>query len=307
MNRNFCKRTKQITRLISIENSMKSIKGFLLFFIIPLSVWADGLPLFFWNEDPTVNFGDFLSKVIVERIVDTPLKCYMKKGKAQDKKLLAIGSILYFAATDDVVWGSGVNGKILDKQFFEFTRLDVRAVRGPLTRQFLMENFQIDCPEIYGDPGLLFPYLFPEFEKKENPSIEYLIVPHYTDKIYFPKDEYENVIYTSEPWDLIVEKILDSKFVIASSLHAVVIAEAYGIPARVLRITESKHNHFLKYKDYYLGTNRPNFEYATSVEEALRMGGEPPFECDLKRLYAAFPFEFWPDTQFNPISFNNEP
>jgi pyruvyltransferase len=260
--------------------------------------------LFYWSEDPTVNFGDVLSKVIVERIVGKPLKCYVKKGKAREKKLLAIGSILYFACDGDVVWGSGVNGKILDRNLFEFDRLDIRAVRGPLTRRFLLENFGIQAPEIYGDPALPFPYLFPEFKKKENPSIPYLIVPHYADKEHFPKSEYDNVVYTSEPWDFIVEKILDSRLVISSSLHAVVVAESYGIPARVLRISESKHNHALKYTDYYLGTNRPDFQFATSIEEALRMGGEPPFECDLKKLYEAFPIEFYPSSGLLPLTFS---
>lgn len=274
-----------------------------LLILLPLFLQAEGLPLFYWNEDHTENFGDILSRVIVERIVDTSLKCYIKKTKAQDKKLLAIGSILFFAADDDVVWGSGVNGKFLDKKYFSFSHLDVRAVRGPVTRAFLMNTFQIDCPEIYGDPALLFPYLFPEFKKSEAPSIPYLIVPHYTDREYFPKSEYENVMYPSDPWQEIVKKILDSRFVISSSLHAVIVAEAFGIPARALRISESKHNHALKYQDYYLGTNRPNFQFATSIEEALKMGGESPFECDLQKLYNTFPIEFWQNKQLKPLDF----
>ena len=168
-----------------------------------------------------------------------------------------------------------------------------------------MEDLGIECPEVYGDPGLLFPYFFPEFKRKENPRYEYIIVPHYSDVQYFLKSDYENVVYTSEPWQEIIEKILNSKFVIASSLHAVIIAEAYGIPARLLRITDSRHNHILKYHDYYLGTNRPNFQFATSVEEALRMGGEPPFQCDLKKLYDAFPFEFWPTRPFYHPNFDD--
>ncbi len=262
-----------------------------------------GLPLFYWNEDPMINFGDYLSRVLVERIVETPLHCYVKKSKYQKKKLHAIGSIFYFAATDDVVWGSGINGKTLNKEAYDFTHLDIRSVRGPLTRKFLQENFQIECPEIYGDPALLFPYLFPEFKKKENPSIDYLIIPHYTDQSVFPKSNYHNVVYTTDPWREVLEKILDSRFVIASSLHALVIAEAYGIPARAFRIADSEHNHAFKYYDYYLGTQRPNFQFASSVEEALLMGGEPPIRCDLQKLYDAFPFEFWPNIQRKPLKF----
>jgi pyruvyltransferase len=281
----------------------KKGRHWLLLFCLPLSIFGAGMPLFYWNEDKDVNFGDYLSRVIVERIVEAPLECYVKKSANQKKKLLALGSVLYFANEGDVLWGTGLNGKILDKQAFNFASLDVRAVRGPLTRKFLMDNFQIDCPEVYGDPALLFPYLFPEFKRKENPSIPFLIIPHYTDREAFRNSPYENVIFTSEPWEKILEKILDSQFVIGSSMHAVILAEAYGIPARLLRISDTPHNHFLKYQDYFFSTNRPNFQFATSVEEALRMGGEPPFECDLEKLYNSFPIEFWRDTPLKPIQF----
>ncbi len=277
-----------------------------LFFILislPLFFFGEGLPLFYWQEDPIENFGDVLSRVLVERIVETPLKCYVKRGKWHEKKLLACGSILSFAADHDVIWGSGVHGKVIDKKHYKFTQLDIRAVRGPITRAFLMCTFQIDCPEVYGDPALLFPYCFPEFKKQENPSIPYLIVPHYTDIELFPKSKYENVVYTSEPWQEIVQKILNSKLVISSSLHPIIIAESYGIPAKALRLTDNRHNPLLKFIDYYLGTNRHHFQFATSIEEALRMGGEPGFQCDLQRLYDSFPIEFWPGRKLKPLNF----
>jgi len=273
----------------------------------------EGLPLYYWKDllvrPDTVeretyrNFGDVLSLKIVERILGGPVRVYVKK-KQPERKLLALGSIFFFAADGDVIWGSGVNGKTLQTNDYHFTHLDIRAVRGPLTRQFLMEHFQIDAPEVYGDPALLFPFFFPEFQKKERPSRRYVVVPHYADILtHFPLND-PHVIYPWEPWEEIVEKILDSEFVIASSLHGVVVAEAFGIPARMLRV--SNNQHLFKYQDYYWGTNRPNFQYATSVEEALWMGGEPPIQCDLEKLYAAFPFELWPNTVFKKLNFTRE-
>jgi pyruvyltransferase len=252
---------------------------------------SNGLPLFYWQENPYVNFGDYLSLKLVERIVNQPVRFYKKKNANKEKKLLALGSILTFAWDNDVVWGSGVNGKWMDLKYYTFKNLDVRAVRGPLTRDFLIKNFQIECPEVYGDPALLVPSFFPEFQKKENPSYDYIIIPHYSERALFPKEVYVNVVDPLDPWDQVIEKIIDSKFVISSSLHGIVVAEAFGIPARQLRVTENEH--IFKYKDYYLGTNRPNFRFATSVQDALEMGGEEPFDCDLKKLYDAFPLEFW--------------
>jgi pyruvyltransferase len=102
----------------------------------------------------------------------------------------------------------------------------------------------------------------------------------------------------------VIEKILDSKFVISSSLHGVIVAEAYGIPAKLLRIAETEP--LFKFNDYYAGTGRDHFEFATSVEEALQMGGEEPFKCDLEALYNSFPFEYWPNAIFNRPNFNVE-
>lgn len=273
--------------------------------------FQEGLPLYYWKDrvprvdtmdgQTFVNFGDLLSLKIVERIVGGPVRVYVKK-KQPEQKLLALGSIFYFAADNDVIWGSGINGKTLKKSDYKFSHLDVRAVRGPLTRQFLWEHFQIQCPEIYGDPALLLPYLFPEFQRKQNPTYEYVVIPHYADAHMFLNGKYDNVIFPWDPWEQIIEKILDSKLVISSTLHGLVVAEAFGIPARYLRITNNQH--IFKYKDYYAGTNRSNFQFATSIEQALQMGGEVPFKCDLEKLYNAFPFEFWPTTVFPKPNFN---
>lgn len=266
---------------------------------------SEGLPVFYWKEGNFVNFGDFLSLKIVERIVGKPLRYYNKKTPNQDRKLLALGSILYFANQNDVVWGSGINGKRPNINDYKFTHLDVRAVRGPQARAFLKNNFGIDCPEIYGDPALLVPYLFPEFKRKKYPKHPYIIVSHYEDVKFFKDNTNSNVVYSTEPWDVVINKILDSEFVISSSLHGIVIAEAFGIPARLLRLNEIEG--LVKFKDYYQGTGRENFTYATSVKDALLMGGEPPFKCDLKKLYEAFPFEFWPDSVFPQPDFSKQP
>ena len=257
---------------------------------------SEGLPLYYWQQPNFVNFGDYLSPKLVERIVGQPVRIFRRHPKNKDKKLLAIGSLISFAANDDVIWGTGINGKLLKKESYNFDRLDVRAVRGPLTRQFLYDNFQINCPEIYGDPALLIPHFFPEFQKQNFPSRDFILILHYSEEKLFPKSEYPYVVYSTDHWEEIIRTILDSKFVVSTTLHGIIVAEAFGIPARLLRLTETEP--LFKYQDYYCGTGRPHFQFATSLEEALSMGGEPPFQCDLEKLYDAFPFEFWPNSTF---------
>lgn len=260
----------------------------------------EGLPLFYWNEKwrgrTFVNFGDYISLKLVERIVGGPVRVYVKGQKNIEQKLLASGSIFSFAINGDVAWGSGINGKLLKNSDYKFTQLDIRSVRGPLSRNFLKESLQLDCPEIYGDPALLFPYFFPEFKRKDNPSFDYIIIPHFSEEHLFPKEEWPNVVFSTDPWNEVIDKILDSKFVISCSLHGIIIAEAYGIPARLLRV--SNNEPLFKFIDYYAGTGRHNFTYARTIDQALRMGGEAPFKCNLDQLYKAFPFEYWPRAQF---------
>ncbi len=256
-------------------------------------------PMYYW-QDAIFNFGDYISLKLVERIVQQKV-AVVPPGALSTPKLLAIGSIMTFARNNDVIWGSGVNGKCLDLSEYKFTKLDVRAVRGPLTRDFLMKHFKIACPETYGDPALLIPYFFPEFKRKKNPKYKYLIIPHYSEEHFFPKNLFANVVYPTEPWEVVFDKIMDSELVISSSLHGVIVAEAFGIPARCLKITLNEP--MFKYTDYYLGTGRPDFKVAISVEEAVAMGGENPVVCDLKKLYLAFPFDLWPEVTFVMPSF----
>ncbi len=259
-----------------------------------------GLKLYYW-EDKFRNFGDYLSLKVVERMVQGPVEVAKKGVILKEPKLLAIGSILTFARQGDVIWGSGVNGKWTGLEYYKFKNLDVRAVRGPKTRQFLQDNFGIVVPEVYGDPALLVPYLFPEFKRKKSPRYPYIIIPHYSEQSLFPKDLYPNVVYPTESWDEVIEKITDSALVISSSLHGIIIAEAFGIPARMLRVTLTEA--LFKYEDYYQGTGRECFQPAYSVQEALELGGEPPIICDMKKLYDAFPFASWPGVKKQAIDF----
>jgi pyruvyltransferase len=237
-------------------------------------------PLYSWKPDGWDNFGDALSKPIIERLLKREIK---STHTPFEHKLLSLGSILHSALNGDVVWGTG----IMTGWFPEhISQLDVRAVRGPLTRDILLKK-GIQCPAVYGDPALLIPLLFPEFTC--NPVRDYIVIPHASETSLFANDP--NMVSPREPWETVVKKITESKFVIASSLHGIIVAEAFGIPARM--VLSTNNSQYFKYMDYYHATGRPNFKYATSVKEALKMGGEPPAKIDLIPLIESFPFDLW--------------
>lgn len=249
--------------------------------------------LYYWSARPLgfTNFGDELSEKIVSRIIGYPVTTTTSRWYGRDtgkKKFLALGSVLVIAEEGDIVWGTGVKEALdaTNASRYRFKTVDVRAVRGPLTRAFLLA-MGIPCPEIYGDPALLIPQLFPEFKRKQNPTRAYSIVVHYGDEKYFKK--MKNTISVKEDWRIVIEKILDSEFIISTTLHGIVVAEAFGIPARYLRVNEKEK--LFKFQDYYLGTKRTSFTYAKSLAEALELGGEMPPQYDAAALYNAFPFD----------------
>lgn len=239
--------------------------------------------MFWWKCREGTNFGDELSRVIVERILGYPVE--HRSLKSEGKLLLAAGSILHYARDGDVIWGSGFRENPLQENRFRY--LDVRAVRGPRTREFLLKK-GVSCPEVYGDPAVLMGYLFPEFTKQE-PIYDYIIIPNLGEMKCFAS--YKNVVLPTDPWEEIIKKMMQSRLVISSSLHGIIVAESFGIPTRLLKMTWMEP--LLKYQDYYESTGRPKFKYATSVQDALQMGGEEPASIDKQLLLQSFPWDYF--------------
>lgn len=231
------------------------------------------------------NFGDALSAVVVEAMLATR-GLTLASPAVRQGTLLSIGSILHFARDGDVVWGTGLNGKI-PVTAHRFRVLDVRSVRGPLTRAFLADR-GIAAPAVYGDPALLLPTLLGgEFVRRDDLPLS--VMPNLHDLALVAGRP--DIVSPFDPWDRVMGRLLRSRFVVASSLHGVVVAEAFGVPARFVRLSETES--LLKYEDYLLGTGRTDEPFARSIDEALDMGGMPPPRFDAEGLMAAFPFDLW--------------
>ena len=242
--------------------------------------------LIWWKpRDGGLNFGDVLSEVIVTKILANH-GLSLKDQTDRRARLLAVGSVLHFAKDDDVIWGSGVNGKMPEAKHV-FGTLDVRAVRGPLTGEFLRKR-RIEVPPIYGDPALLLPHLFPHLRPR--PTRPLVVVPNLHDVARLSANGVDH-LSPRLGWNTCVEEILRAELVVASSLHGIIVAEAFGIPARYVRFSENEN--LFKYEDYVLGTGRDKLEPADSIGEAREMGGMPPIRFDGRRLLDAFPFDLW--------------
>lgn len=236
------------------------------------------------------NFGDALGVEIAQRIVGHRIRtCDLyQKHRSRKNGVLALGSIFHRAIDNDVIWGTGVNPTWQKSN--EHQSLDIRAVRGPLTRQYVQDHMGLSCPEVYGDPALLVKMLFPE--QRRRPIRNYGVIPHYHDIGRFNSTE---VMLPTCHWSVVLEFILGCELVISSSLHGLIVAEAFGIPARWWHspdLPSSKTESTFKFNDYYASTNRSLDDWSETIEEALNAGGKEAivdFDCD--RLLAAFPQE----------------
>ncbi|GHH51579.1 GumL protein [[Pseudomonas] boreopolis] len=248
--------------------------------------------LFWWKPKIGVNVGDQLSRVVVQAMLGTRDLDLLSPTVTPGKRLTAIGSVLHFARTGDIVWGSGVNGKVPISSH-KFKSLDVRSVRGPRTRSFLMER-GIDVPQIYGDPGLLFPLFLPSQFIPIGQKRDYVVIPHLNEPIEKYKAFSENLLRPSMRPAHFVHELINAKFVVSSSLHGLILAEAYGVPA--IYLDWGNGEDLLKYNDYYEGTGRMVWRKGRSVEECLDIGrGAGDFDLkEIQRgLIKSFPFDMW--------------
>jgi pyruvyltransferase len=236
------------------------------------------------------NFGDLLGPLIVERIARHENLVSTQHASQPRARLLSVGSVIHFGRDGDVVWGSGVNGKMGDASYV-FRDLDVRAVRGPKTQAFL-EGRGVEAPSVYGDPALLLADLFPEYGLRSRPKRRSaVIMPNLNDIGTVSARYASDVVLPTAGLMHCLHAIAESEYVVASSLHAIVIAESLGIPSRlVLSRAESR----FKYEDYYLGTGRDPIDPALSVESALADEiAAPALTWNPAPLLRAFPRDLW--------------
>ncbi len=228
------------------------------------------------------NFGDLLGPLIVERI---RAQRRLSRPQRRGPRLLAVGSIMRLAHAGDVVWGAGINGKTVDETVFP--RVDVRAVRGPRTAAVL-RSFGNDVPDVFGDPALLIPQLWSDEELGVDRGTGGLVLmPNYNDARQWPEHALSPRGGALER----VRQLASAERVVASSLHALVIAEAYSVPA--VPVASSKEPPF-KYEDYYEGTGRVLPPLAPDWRAGLDAEPAPAItDWDPAALLAAFPAELW--------------
>jgi len=143
-----------------------------------------------------------------------------------------------------------------------------------MTREVLI-SAGIDCPMVYGDPAMILPLLYTPKNSKTNRTI---YIPHHSiytfSKSLFKDQTLFKIINPKNRKSLkIVDEIFNAKIVLSSSLHGLIIADAYGIPNIWVKLDDKVlTGQNFKYYDYFSSVGRNpnlflNFEELTHIDD----------------------------------------
>jgi glycosyltransferase involved in cell wall biosynthesis len=184
----------------------------------------------------TQNFGDFLSCLLLHRLFlakALPASSIYIIGSVIDDGVIARNATHDSEPNSMIFWGCGLRD---EKGISPAARqrIDIRAVRGPLTRSILELGDSVPV----GDPGLLVPSLY-STRATDDLTGRNVLVPHILDS------RPDNELRRQSGCDIILrpgignelpelERFIDclvsARFVLTGSLHAAIVRAAYGRP-----------------------------------------------------------------------------
>lgn len=214
------------------------------------------MPVFYWDGTP--NFGDVVGPYLISKITGKPV---LNIKNLRYPGIMAVGSILQLLDRKDmVIWGSGLMQKLTDEQMENFKKYNpkILSVRGRETAKHLLEaGINVPDQSVYGDPALILPLFYtPLISRCKRIGI----CPHYIHKSYFlecitDKDNLK-IIDVQKGMETVVDSISSSSVCISTSLHGLIVAQAYNIPWVWLEIFDNNlgGNEF-KFKDFFSTLN----------------------------------------------------
>jgi len=197
---------------------------------------------YYWRAKS--NFGDLLGPLLLKRFAGLSVEWTVPEFS----QIVTVGSVLEKLPEDytGIIAGSG---KLHEKTQLNFPNAKILAVRGPLTAKGLTGDF------VLGDAALLAD----ELVKREDKQYDLGVIPHWTDTklehdTRFTRYDPHIIRVDDDPLEVIRE-IGRCKKIVSSSLHGIIIADAFGIPRRIEiapRMLSHPHQEggLFKWKDY---------------------------------------------------------
>lgn len=196
----------------------------------------------YWGRDK--NFGDILTNDLLNYCGVE----FKHSEHTRNSDTFVIGSIARLAKANDHVYGSGVFRSSDDLN----PKVNYHFVRGPLTRAAVIKQGGM-CPDVYGDAALLLPRFCEESEKE----YEIGFVPNYISMRKSAGNRLQSrykdakIINTQNRNPLAVAReITKCRKIISGSLHGIICAHAYGIPAAYADMGKI-YGDGIKFADYY--------------------------------------------------------
>lgn len=238
------------------------------------------------------NFGDAVNNLIFPFFVRGT---YTHEGDraltdANTLTILGIGSIMDKATLKCTVCGSG----IISPRHPISKPGSVCWVRGPMTRELLLK-LSVPCPKIYGDPTLLLPFIItPRLSPK---AFTLGFIPHYVDKNTPGSKQLADMgahfidIRNYRTYQNFVDNITSCQYIISSSLHGIIVADAYNIPAYHIKLSNNVIGSDFKFRDYYLSVNRTYSEISLKSNLAEMLRQFRPYKCsiDISQILTSIP------------------
>lgn len=222
----------------------------------------------YWSVYHPFNFGDWIGPFLFEKITGTEPWHRYPDNLSRHTVFMSAGSILSGARGDCIVWGSGIRSRYAELQ----RPWKVCAVRGPYSQERCL-HLGISCGDVFGDPGILLP----RYYSPPRPPVTFRlgIIPHFRDlsKIsrMYPAQDNAQVIDVRYPIETVVDQIRSCQVVVSSSLHGLIVANAYGIQSGWVDFGGRIGGDGVKFLDYFasLGCFNP-----VRLDDAARLSAE---------------------------------
>jgi pyruvyltransferase len=202
----------------------------------------------FWSVYKPTNFGDLIGPYLFRHFTGLEPRLTSPSPLKFETTYVTVGSILRHVSGDNaIVWGSGIIS--MQDVFMQPHR--VCAVRGPLTRKRFIE-LGYNCPEVYGDPAILLPSVYrPPSTRK---PYQLGLVPHfihYEQALDLFGDNRDiKIVDVTQPIEAVINAICNCQAIASSSLHGLIVAHSYQIPAAWVSLEGKLDGDGTKFKDY---------------------------------------------------------
>jgi pyruvyltransferase len=197
------------------------------------------------------NFGDALNPHLFEYLSGT--KPHHVKNNYSGKCYIMVGSILNWSKGDNICWGGGFAQDCGNINL----RGEILHVRGPMSREVVLKN-NLSCQDdYYGDPAILISqYYKPNIDKKYKLGVMPHIIDYHDITINNP-DILK--IDLNKDYKSVINDMLSCEKIISSSLHGLIVADAYQIPSLWVEFSDKVIGGGFKFYDYYksIGVETP--------------------------------------------------